>query len=377
NRYFTRRAGTCYACPIPCFNMVEVNEGKYAGLKYSSGTRIGFTLAWGATCAIDNLPAIWKCMELCGRFGMDYVSTTGSIAFALELFQRGIISETDTGGLKLTWGNEDAIVKLLHLIAFREGFGDILADGAVQAARKIGKGTEQYAMVIKGREMAWIDPRSGTKGWVFGYLTNPRGGDNVKNTHFFADLHNSDWWVDKFDMFDDVKAQIYRMPPQETATAWEGKPMMCKWFEDLYSALNSLGLCFFPAGFLLTWGPTHLSELYSAYTGWETTPQDIMRMGERVFNVFKACTARQGLTRQNDHFPDRFYTEPMPEGPAKGAILSRETIDQLLDEYYELRGWDKETGLPTREKLADLGLSDIANDLRQRGKLPPLPVRQS
>ncbi len=369
-KYVTKKDGTCYACPIPCFSLAEVNEGKYAGLKVNRSTHPGVVFDWGATCAIDNLPAIWKCKELCQQLGMDYVSAAGSIAFAMELFQRGIITTKDTDGLELSWGNEDAVIPMLHKIAFRDGFGDILAEGSLRAAERIGNGAEQYVMTIKGMEMGMLpDPRSGPRGWLFGSLTNPRGGDNIKNTHFLADKYNPNWWVDKFDMFEDVKKKIYSMPPQEVSYTWEGKALMCRWFEDLYSAVNALGLCFFPAGFRLALGPTYLSRLFSACTGWDTTPQDIMKFGEKVFTLFKTYTVRQGLTRKDDTWPDRFYTEPLPEGPAKGAMLSRDTIEQLLDEYYELRGWDRKSGNPTKDKLVELGLDDVANELLKLGKL--------
>jgi len=371
-KYSSKRLGTCYACPRQCMSVVEVKEGKYAGFKCAPSGRPGMVLAWGATCAIDNLPAIWKCNDLCSHLGMDYGSTTNSIAFAMELFQRELITKMDTDGLELSWGNEDAVIEMLPRIALRKGFGDVLADGVLAAAKKIGKGAERYAMTIKGRELAWSDPRAGTRGFTFGYLTNPRGGDNVKSTHcIYHETYNPDWWVDKFDMFEDVKEKIYSgvpLPPQELYSTWEGKPMMGKWFEDLVSVFNSLVVCFFAGATII--GPTHLAKLYSACTGWDTTPQEMMRLGERVFNLLKAYTVRQGLSRKDDYLPDRFYTEPLPEGPAKGAVLSRGKIDQLLDEYYGLRGWDKESSFPTQEKLVELGLVDIANDLLERGKLP-------
>ncbi|MFC1942189.1 aldehyde ferredoxin oxidoreductase family protein [Chloroflexota bacterium] len=369
-KYFSKKLGTCYACPQQCINLIEINEGKYLGLKYAPGLRPGMTFAWGATCGINNLPAVWKCMYLCSRLGLDYCSASNSIAFTMELFQRGLITKADTDGLELSWGNEDAVMEMLSRIASRKGFGDVLADGVIEAARKIGKGAEQYAMTTKGREMAWQDPRSANRGFIFGYLTNPRGGDNLKSTHFEADEYSRDWWVDKFDIFEDVKEKIYCVPPEEISSSWEGKAAMCKWFEDLYSAVNALGVCIFPAGLFLTIGPTHLSQLYSACTGWDTTPREMMKLGERVFHLLKAYTIRQGLSRKDDSFPNRFYTEQLPEGPTKGAVLSREDIGKLLDEYYELRDWDKKSGLPTESKLVELGLADVAKDLSDRGKLP-------
>ncbi len=371
-KYITKKESVCYGCPIPCFDLAEVKEGKYAGLKVSGGHRGGVVLDWGAKCAIDNLPAIWKCKETCQRLGMDYVSPSGCIAFAMELYQRGIITKKDTDGLELTWGNEDAAIEMLHKIAFRDGFGDVLAEGSVRAAKKIGKGAEQYVMTVKGMEMLMLDPRgSGGKGFNFGTLTNPRGGDNLKSTHFMADRYTPDWWIDKFDMFEDVKKRIYSMPPEECTFTWEGKPMMCKWFEDLYSTLNALGLCFFPSGNRLALGPTYISKLYSACTGWDTTPQELMMLGERIFTLLKAYTIREGLTRKDDNWPDRFYREgsSLEEGPTTRVALSRDTINKLLDEYYELRGWDKKSGLPSKEKLFELGLRDVANELLELGKI--------
>lgn len=368
-KYCTRQEGTCYACPISCFNLAEVTEGKYAGVKVSRGTHPGVVVEWGAKCAIDNLPAIWKCKELCQHLGMDYVSASGVIAFAMELFQRGIITTEDTDGLELSWGNEDAVVELLGKIARRDGFGDILAEGSVRAAAIIGKGTEKYVMTIKGMEKMSADPRAGRKGFAFGELTNPRGGDNLKNTHFRADEYNKNWWIDQFDMFEDIKKRIYFLPPEETPTSWEGKALMCRWFEDLCSILNALGLCIFPSNMNLAWGPTHLSKLFSACTGQDTTPEEIMRFGEKIFTMLKIYPMREGLTRKDDTWPDRFFDEQLPEGPSKGAVLSRVTINRLLDEYYELRSWDKSSGLPTQQKLVDLGLGDMADDLIKRGKL--------
>ena len=369
-QYFIRKEGTCYACPTPCFNLVEVKEGKYAGLKVNRGTMPGVVIDWGAKCAVDNLPAIWKCKELCQRLGLDYVSTAGSIAFAMELFQRNIITQKDTDGLELTWGNEDAVTEMIYKIAHRKGFGDVLAEGSVRAAQIIGKGAEKYVMTIKGMEMMGPDPRAGAKGWLLGSLTNPRGGDNIKNTHTHAERYNPNWWIDKFDMPDDVKKKIYSMPTEQIPNTWEGKPLMCKWFEDMYSILNSLDLCFFPSGFRLAVGPTHLAKLYSACTGWDTSPEEILILGEKVFNLFKAISVRYGLTRADDNWPERFYTEPVSGGPAEGRKLSRDEVVGVLDEYYGLRGWDEVNGMPTERKLAELGLQDIADELKRMGKLP-------
>ena len=358
-KYVTHRVG-CYACPSPCFDVGEVKEGKFAGTLIGRPTFAGIAAAWGANCAIDNMPAIWKCKELCQRYGMDYVSASGTIAFAMELFQRGIITTKDTDGLELTWGNEDAAIELLRKISYREGFGDVLAEGAARASAKIGKGSRRYVMTLKDVEVMCGDPRIHQKLYTLCDLTNPRGGDNIKGGHNAVDpdIYDPNWWIDEFDMFDEVKKKIFKVPPQEISSTWEGKAPMCKWMQDVYQLCNAMGLCF-PITGRLAIGPTYISKLFSAYTGWDTTPQDIMKAGERVFTVFKAYAVRQGQGRKDDHWPDRFYEEPLADGPGKGATLSRATIDKVLDEYYEERGWDKKTGVPTRKKLADLGLEDM------------------
>jgi len=370
-KYLVGKEGTCHACPVSCFNLAEVKEGKYKGVKAARATAPGAAVTWGAGCGIDNLPAIWKCKELCQYYGLDYGSAGSAVAFAMELFQRGIITRNDADGLDLTWGNEDAVIELLRKIAFREGFGGVLAEGTVGAATKIGKGTEHYAMAIKGVEMNAIDPRSGWRGFVFGDITNPRGGDNIKTTHGVSELYNPRWWTDKYDIFEDVKTGMFGgVLPQEVASTWQGKPLLTKWFGDLFAMVNSVGVCIFPSGSRLAWGPTYYARVLSAWTGHDYTPEDIMKYGERIFNLLKAYTVRQGLTRKDDAWPERFYSEGLPEGPAKGAVLSREGIDRLLDEYYQLRGWDKKTGCPTYEKMVELGLPDEAKDLLKRSKIP-------
>jgi aldehyde:ferredoxin oxidoreductase len=367
SKYMSKEQSPCWACPMQCFHLAEVNEGKYAGLKVGRPGATGVHYAFGGKCAIDNTLAIWKCKEICHQMGMDYVSAAGCISFAMELFQRGILTSADCNGLELAWGNEDSSIALLNKIASREGLGDILAEGTVRSARIIGRRSGKYVMTTKDMEMMSTDPRSGKKGYVFGVITNPRGGDNVKGAHFLADEYNPNWGADQLDMFEEVKRVVYGMPPEKVPFTWEGKAMMVKWFEDLYSFLNAAGVCFFPSGFALAWGPTHLSRLISACNGWDMTPQEVMNSGERIFNILKAYNIRKGLSRKDDNWPDRFYEEPLPDGPAKGARLSRENIDGLLDEYYSIRGWDKSTGLPSQSKLIELGLKDIAGDFVKRG----------
>jgi aldehyde:ferredoxin oxidoreductase len=365
--FVTRPEGSCYRCPMPCFNRVEVPEGKYKGLKITSGTFVQSVIAFGAKCGFESLPAIWKCKEICHRLGMDYDSASGVIAFAMELFEKQLLTLNDTGGLDLTWGNESAVMKLLRQIAQRQGLGDILAEGSVRASKMIGPQSTPYVMTIKGLEMISSDVRAAPRGWSLGSLTNSRGGDNLPGSHMKGDslpaLHllkpenRPDWetfsnkFVSELDMFEDIKAAIYGDPPLVNPFTYQGKALMTKWFEDLLYGVNALGLCTFPAD-KLALGPTTYADLLSAYLGVEIEPQEYMQIGERIFNIQRLFVIREGVSRKNDTWPDRFFEEKLPPGPAQGgAVVDRETIDRVLDEYYDARGWERTSGHPTLQTL--------------------------
>lgn len=375
----------CYHCPMAqyygCDLTTNIKTGSYAGLEVGG---VAFSLPgweWGAKCGIKSYPGMWKCRELCQRYGMDQ---SGPIPFAMELFQRGIITKHDTEGLELEWGNEPAVMEMLRRIAYREGLGDVLAEGSVRAAQKIGRGANQYALTVKGMEIQYLDPRIAPLAMNLGTLVGPRG-DDLKTIHAIYETFpewarkagwSKDeylrWFVDWLDMFEDVKKKIFGIPPRLDALdpyASEGKAALTKWYGELSSIHNSLGVCLFAINCFSAIGPTHFAKLYSACTGWDTTSAEMMHTGERIFNLMKAYIVREGFTRKDDDWPARFYEEPLPEGPAKGAILSKDKINKILNEYYEVMGWDKDSGLPTKKKLLELGLEEVAGELESMGKL--------
>ena len=174
------------------------------------------------------------------------------------------------------------------------------------------------------------------------------------------------WWVNYLDMTEDEKRSIFGVPPRVDALqagTLEGKAALTIWLEKNTSLYNSLGLCLFSCNLWCALGPTHYAKLYSACTGWQVTPEELMKTGDRIFNLMKAYIVRQGLTRKDDDWPARYYEEPWPGEVRKGALLSRDKMDRLLDEYYDLRGWDKETGVPTKRKLIELDLDYVADEL--------------
>jgi aldehyde:ferredoxin oxidoreductase len=321
---------------------------------------------------------MWKCREVCQRYGMDQI---GPIPFAMELFQRGIITKEDTGGLRLEWGNESDITEMLRKIAYREGLGDILAEGSVRAAKKIGTGADKCVKTVKGLELLCLDPRMNPPAMNLGYLVSPRG-DDLNTTHAIYETFPewarragwskekyARWFVDWVDMFEDIKKRVFgTLDPLDAfeVNNVEEKAALTKWYGELSSVFNSLGLCLFAVNCFSAIGPTHLAKLYSSGTGWPMTPAEIMKAGERIFNLMKAFAVREGFTRKDDEWPAIFYEESLPEGPAKGAILTREKISLLLDQYYELMGWDKASGEPTQERLVELGLEDVAEELKNK-----------
>lgn len=366
-----------YGCDLEA----DVRTGPYIGTNLAG---IGFSNLgwdWGVRCGIKNYPAMFKCKELCNKYGMD----TGSpIPFAMELLEKGVISKDDLDGIELTVGNEEAIMKMLRKIAYREGFGNILAEGTAGAARLIGKGAEKYALTIKGKQILEPDVHAMGVARVLGMATCARGGDDLTSTHTINDIYSYpdwavelgwskkkylSWLINYIDMFPEEKEKIYGSPDNIeflNTRSYEGKARLVVWFENITSIVNSIGLCIVTSNMAPALGPTHMAKLYSAATGLNITPRELMKAGERIFNLMKAYNVREGLTRKNDYFPERSYNEPLSSGPDKGmTMVEREPFEKLLDEYYSIRGWDVKTSIPTKEKLMELGLEEIAKTLHQ------------
>lgn len=367
-------------CPCPmgpyygCTLTTEIKTGKYAGTRV---TAAGLSLFSGMAKALGvSLQAAWKLKELHNRLGLDY--WRGPLSFAMELYREQIITQQDTDGLELTEGNEPAIMEMLKRITYRKGFGAVLAEGSARASKIIGKGSERFLRTIKGMEFS-EDPRILKLEHQLSYLTNPRGGDDLKGTHGLGDFpglpkwaqdmdwsetHYLEWLLARLDMFEDVRNAVFGVPPKLNDL---NGPMLTKWFNDLTCVYNSLGFCMFAGTTVEAFGPTHYSELFSACMGWEVTPQKLMLAGERIFNLMRMYGVREGLRREHDHWPQRFYETPLVREGGEVRTLSRERIDRMLDQYYELRGWNVRTGIPGKEKLAELQLDDLADDLLDSG----------
>ncbi len=358
---YSDRGVACIACPIACAHWVEIKEGKYEGLKIKD-MEVSPVIGFGAGCDIKDMAAIAKITELCQRYSIDLLSAGSVVAFAMELYQREIITKEDIG-FELNWGDEEATFKLLEMIALRKGIGDILADGVKMASEKI-EGSERYAIHIKGLEIPMADARGRWSTWTFGNITNVRGGDHLRSRNPVENLKFNEnpkpYETEKFDLGDKVFERL-DMPESKKVEIFEAETKdvriakMTKWSEDLISVYNSVGLCIRPP-VLQSIGPTTIAKLYSSLTGIEVTAEDIMKAGERAWNLKKMFNIREGEKPEDSKYPKRFYEEPLMQGDKSAKPLDPEKVSKILEEYYSERGWDTTNGNPSKEKRDELNI---------------------
>ena len=335
----------CYSCPILCKRTVNI-EGKYAATPEYGGPEYETLGSLGSACGIDNLEAICHGNELCNRWGLDTISTGMSIAFAMECTERGILTKEDTDGIDLRFGNADGMIQMVRKIAFREGFGEMLAEGVERASQKVGKGSEAYAMHIKGMEMPLHDPR-GKYAVGMSFALSPTGADHIEAPH------DTSFTVDGV-MLDAIKP----LGIIEPMSATEMGPEKVRQFthtQQIFSCFNSLGICNFSAVPYTAYTLPMIAELLEAVTGWNTSLYEIMELGERAITMARMFNVREGFTAEDDYLPDRLF-EPLEEGTPGEKRIKKEEFSEGLRLYYEALGWNSKTGVPTDGRLAFLGL---------------------
>jgi aldehyde:ferredoxin oxidoreductase len=341
-KHFVRRIA-CFACPIGCHHIVNVKEGKYAGstnlvLEYESINALGARV-WNR-----NLPSIIEADRLCDNYGLDTISTGASIAFAMELHENGILTERDTD-LDLTWGNSDTVLELVSRIAYRKELGNLLAEGVRRAAEKIGKGSEYYAMHIKGQEIPAQDGRS-QQSMGLAQATSSRGADHLKGFPTIDEMGYPTEAVQRYGK--------QFLPEIVDGIQTKYKAMVVKEGEDFGTIIDSIGICkfgtFFPPA--LYWD--RIAPALALVTGFDIDVPKLRTIGERIVNLQRMFNVREGITRKDDTQPRRLLEEKSPSpGRAKGHVVY---LNQMLDEYYQLRDWDSETGVPRVNKLHELSL---------------------
>jgi aldehyde:ferredoxin oxidoreductase len=339
-----------FSCPNGCDHLFVVSEGPFAG-SYGCGVELANLGDFGPKIGCDEMSLAFKAGELCDQYGIDYFDMTSIIAYAMECFQRGIITEKDTDGLRLDWGSADAILRLIELTARREGIGEIFAKGMAEAAKLIGRDSEKYMMHTKGQSLVMREPRA-SKGWALAYAVSTRGPCHVR-AHL-PETYPADNWDSA------VQGILAKYNDPTNHLIEEGKGELVAWHENLQAFKNSLELCLFSAYTWMFSVPQMLARYCNAVTGFSIDEHEVLKIGERIINIERAFNAREGFGRAQDTLPERMLKEPMPDGPAKGQVVD---LDAMLDDYYEVRGWDKATGIPTMEKLLELGLDDVVRDL--------------
>lgn len=342
----------CFACPIRCDNVYRVKEGEFAGT-ISSSLEYETLNTLGAGVGNSNLASIIAANDRCDRLGLDTISTGRAISFAMELYEKGILTTNDTGGLMLEWGDYRVMLHLIEQIARREGLGDLLSLGVRKAAVQIGRGAEYYAMEVKGQEISAQDGRA-QQSMGLAHITSSRGADHLKAFPVIDETGHPDEAVRRYG--------AEYLPEMADPHAIRYKPFLVKDGEDFGAIVDSIGVCKSGGTFVMAeiyW--PQIAEGLTYATGIDFSVSDLKTIGERICNLMRAYNALHGITRADDRLPRRFTEEPSPSSGAKGEIAHAKA---MLDTYYALRGWDTERGWPTFATLNRLGLHEVAKRLK-------------
>ena len=360
-KYATKSKG-CFACYLHCSHFYTVNDGPYAGT-CGEGAEYEALCGFGSRSGNAYLPAILHANTLVNEYGLDVVSTANVISLAYHLFQDGIITKKDTNGMNLEWGNHEEMINLIHQIANRNGFGDVLADGDVKATKKIGRESEKYVIHCKGLSPISHELR-GFKGIGLTFAVSTRGADHLRGYLVVQCRPSQGKRAESF-----FGSKEVAIPSSYDAVAI---PKAAKFYGDYKAVVDSLQICNFHSGASALGYPymADLSKIVTAITGVKISEEHMWKCGERIWTQEAAFNWRLGLTRKDDLFSSRWHDEPLPDGPYKGETLELARFSKMLDGYYRVRGWDVTSGVATRRKLEEIGLKNVARDLKSLGKLP-------
>jgi len=344
-----KKTDTCWPCVIRCKRVVEMTEPykiqpEYGGPEYETISMLGSNLA------IGDLSLVCKANEICNKYTMDTISAGGFIAFAMECFENKLITEKDTDGLQLKFGNGEAVLKLLEMIALRQGIGNILADGYEKAISLWGEECRPFAIHTKGQPFPAHMPRVKPSQALM-YAVNPFGADHMSSEH--------DWLV----AADTDMARGLGLTDFSEIEKLDSAKVKSTMFSQFYfSLMDTLTLCDFCWGLGALYGFRDIEQFIESVTGWQVTLWELMRAGERRVNLMKIFNTREGFARSQDQLPNRVF-EPLTDGPSKGRVIDPKKLESALTLYYSMMNWDSATGKPTRAKLEELGLGWAADIL--------------
>jgi len=350
----------CPQCFMQCMNVLEIRESRYAGTK-CVGLQANAGYGFGPRFDIDNPLVVIKANALCNELGLDIDNAATIISWVFELYNKGLVNREEVDNLDLKWGNGEALLEMLKKLAYRDGFGEVLARGFKQAASIIGRGSEYYAMHVKNQGI--IDSVRTAIAWGFGHLTSVRGARHLDGSPT----------TEARDYTPTQSLELFGVPTASIQTVYEGKAKLVFWFENFKAVTDSLGICYFATYWgnaLELLGPKDYATLYQAVVGEEISPDELLLIGRKIREYEKAFnTIHANFTRMDDMPPPRVFVEEVKSGSLKGTKINRRKYEEMLDEYYRLHGWDEDTGFQKRETLEELGLHDIASKLERFGKL--------
>lgn len=339
---------SCYACAIRCKREVQVDGelSEYGGPEYET---VG---SFGPNCGVSDLQVIAKANELCNAYMLDTISTGMTISFAMECFEHGLLTLEDTGGLELRFGNAEAMLTMVERIALRKGLGDLLAEGTLRAAEKIGGDANFFAIQVKGQELPMHEPR-GKYNVGMGYAISEIGADHLVVAH--------DTMLANAEALPFKNAQPLGIVDAQPAQSLNDEKMR-QFFalEKVTSFEKVIGYCFFgpaPRSYILM---DEVLESVNAATDWNMTLDELLEIGERATNMARVFNAREGFTRQDDSLPERIFT-PLENGALEGEAFPRDEFESALSYLYSLKGWNPETGIPNPERLKELSLGWAVN----------------
>ena len=342
---------TCFGCIVRCKRVVEAQEPYQVDPLYG-GPEYETVASMGSYCGVDDLVAIAKANELCNKYGMDTISCGGTVAFAMECYEKGILTKEDTGGIELRFGNAEALVKMVEMIAKREGLGDVLAEGSYRAARKFGKGAEDLAVTCKKQEYPAHVPQA-KRSLALIYAVNPFGADHMSSEH------DPSYQPSAGEYTLGRMSELGLTHPVPNRDLSAEKVRFALTTQYAYSFLDCAGTCQF------VWGPgwqlydmQQLRDVIQAITGWKMTLYEIMQVGQRRLNMMRVFNAREGITKDDEVLPKRGHIA-LKGGATDGVDVPKEQFLQARELYYQMAGWD-ENGVPTPGKLRELGLDWVA-----------------
>lgn len=342
---------TCFSCTVHCRPVVTIPEGAYKTEAKVEGPEYETLGALGTNLDIGNVEQVIKLNDLCNLYGLDTISAGGVIAWAMESYERGLLTAHDLQGCELNFGNGDSTMKVLEMIAYRRGFGDVLAEGTRRASRILGHGSEKWAIEVKGLELPMHDPRA-FQGMCLTYAFSAVGADHMEGETMGIEslpVGQESPYFPEYGLKSTDRLGV------------EGKARIAYIMQNVYQATTALGYCLLSSASGGTCYPIKYNlQFYKAATGLDMSFEEMMRVGERIYNLKRAFNFKHGMRKDEDRLPERLLKEPLPSGGSRGSVAH---LEALVKEYCDIRGWDPSSGKPKRTTLEALQMHDVADEL--------------